>query len=55
MARSNHRSTSNPQNTMSKHEWNIPYTNKTMQNELQNMSELKDSMATVANKDWVSH
>ena len=47
--RSSHRSTSNPQKTMSKHVWNVPHTNKTTQNELQNMSELKDSMATMAN------
>ena len=33
---------------MSKHEWNVPRTNKTTQSELQNMSELKDSMGTMA-------
>lgn len=47
--RSNHMSTSNPHKIMSRHEWNVPQTSKTTQNELQNMNELKDSMATMAN------
>ncbi|XP_065053273.1 uncharacterized protein LOC135682342 [Rhopilema esculentum] len=43
------RSTSNLPKTISMNEWNGPQCSQLPQNELQNMNELKDSMATMAN------